>query len=253
MPFAAALPTYDKTATAQRTGVNYVKFDEAYRVTLRILNPESRVVYKHFIEQANGGRGTSVVCPNITAQTRVCPVELAVAGLPKDDPDRKAANARRRYVVNVLDRTPYTTCSTCDTFTPGTKCSSCGAALKNHDFKPLNKIKILEGGPRLFLDSLEAIDKMQREDLNDIDITEYDITFTTSGKGRDKKISALPRDPSPLAESDLLDAETGEPQKVYSLDDLSEPTQIEEIKLQLRGASIDELNAWRDENKVTPF
>jgi len=245
MPFAAELPTYDKTDTENRTTTSYVKFDEAYRVTLRILDPQSRLVWKHYIEQANQGKGTSVVCPNTTAQTKVCPIELSAEGLPKDDPQRKASYARRRYITNVLDRTPYTTCSTCDTKTPGNNCVSCGAPLKGHDFKPLNKVKILEGGPRLFTEQLNNIEKMQKQDF-DKEITDYDITFTTTGKGRDKKIAALPRSVEPLDEKALLDPETGEPQKVYDLDLLSEPTPIEEIKLNLQGVPFEEILAVRN-------
>lgn len=248
LPFAEEVPTYTKDETQNRTGAAYVKFDEAYRVTLRILDPQARTVWKHYIEQANNGKGTSVVCPNVTAQTNACPIEASKADLPKDDPERKASYARRRYITNVLDRTPYTTCSTCNTFTPGTKCTSCGAALKGHDFAPLDKVKILEGGPRLFTEQLNAIEKMQKEDLGK-DITEYDITFTTSGKGRDKKISALPRPAEPLPADALLDAETKEPQKVYDLDLLSEPTPIEEIRLNLQGVPFEEILAVRNGQK----
>lgn len=245
MSFAEEIPTYDKSETQNRTGAAYVKFDEAYRVTLRVLDPRARTVWKHYVEQANNGKGTSVVCPNVSAQTKVCPIEASAEGLPKDDPQRKQSYARRRYITNVLDRTPYTTCNACNTVTPGTNCTSCGASLKGHDFSPLNKVKILEGGPRLFTEQLNNIEKMQKQDLNK-EITDYDITFTTTGKGRDKKIAALPRSVEPLDESALLDPETGEPQKMYDLDLLAEPTPIEEIKLNLQGVAFEEILALRN-------
>lgn len=245
MPFVPELPKYNKDETALRTGADYVKFTEDYRVTLRILDKESRMVWKHYIQQANSGKGTSVVCPNITAQTNACPIEQSVMHLPKDNQERKNAWARRRFIANVLDRTPYTTCQTCNTATPGNKCVNCGASLKNHDFAPLNKVKILEGGPKLFVDNLAAIDKMQREDLGK-EITEYDITFTANGTGRDKRVSALPRDAAPLEEDALLNKETGEPQKLYDLDLLVEPTPIEEIKLNLQGVPFSEILAIRN-------
>lgn len=245
MSFAEEAPVYDKSETQNRTGAAYVKFDEAYRVTLRVLDPQARTVWKHYIEQANDGKGTSVVCPNTTAQTKVCPIEQSVEGLPKDDVQRKAANARKRFVTNVLDRTPYTTCNTCQTFTPGNNCISCGSPLKGHDFKPLNKVKILEGGPRLFIEQLNNIERMQKQDFNK-DIVDYDIVFTTTGRGRDKKIAALPRAVEALDASVMLDAETGEPQKVYDLDLLTEPTSIEEIKLNLQGVPFQEILAVRN-------
>lgn len=243
MSFAEEYERKSSDETRRRTSTEYVKFTEDYRVTLRMLDKNARTVWKHWISQANGGRGLSAVCPNVTSQTNACPIEASTSSLPKDHPDRKASYARRKYVVNVLDRTPYTTCNSCNTFTPGSKCQNCGASLKGHDFKPLNKVKILESGPQLFTQGLNPIDKMQKEDLG-LDITEYDITFTASGTGRDRKVSALPRDAAPLEAGAMLD-ENGEPQKLFNLDDLTEPTSVEEINLMLQGATIEEINAVR--------
>jgi hypothetical protein len=251
MSFAPELEYKAKDETANRESKDYVKFTPDYRVTLRILDENAKVVYKHFVQEANNGRGNSVVCPNIASDIRVCPIELSKADLPKDDPERKATYARRRYITNVLDRTPYTTCKACNAFTPGTNCVACKASLKGHDFQPLNKVKILEGGPRLFVEQLNSIDKMQKEDLGK-DITEYDITFTTTGSGRDKKIAALPREPQALDEAWLAD-ENGEPQKKYSLDDLSEPTAINVIKMMLLGLSNEEIGKVQSGEKELPF
>ena len=250
MSFAEEYERKSPDETRQRTGADYVKFTEDYRVTLRILEDHPRVVFKHFIPAANKGRGLSAVCPNTDAQTRVCPIEAAVAHYPKDSKEKKDAWARRKYIVNVLDRTPYTTCSACGTFTPGTKCQSCGASLKGHDFAPLNKVKVLESGPMLFVQSLNPIEKMLKEDQGK-DITEYDITFTASGTGRDKKVNALPRDPAPLEADALIDKETGEKQKLQNLDTLTEPNTVEEIELMLAGAPVEEIFASRDSGKTT--
>lgn len=240
------------TETRKRTSAEYVKFTDEYRVILRMLNPTARTVWKHWIAAANGGRGMGAVCPNTQAGMHVCPVEMMYAHLPKDDKERRENNARRKFVVNVLDRTPHTVCKACQTTTPaitnvanGAKqCKSCGADLKGSDFFPLNRVKILEQGPRLFNESLNAIARMQKEDLG-VDITEYDITFTSQGKERDRKITAIPLDPKPLPDDALLDAETGEPQKLFDLDLLGEPASVEEIELMLEGATIDQLNAVR--------
>jgi hypothetical protein len=251
-PFAEEIATKSKDQTANRTSTDYVKFTPDYRVTLRMLDGNAKTVWKHFIEAANAGRGNSVVCPNVTAQTKVCPIEAATEGLPKDNQERKNSFARRRYITNVLDRTPFTTCEACGTKTPGQTCVSCKASLKDHDFAPLNKIKILEGGPRLFLDGLNAIDRMQKEDIGK-DITEYDITFTTTGTGRDKKIAPLPRPVSELEADALLDKETGEPQKRYDLELLAEPTSLEVINLMLTGASNEEIANATAGSKPLPF
>jgi hypothetical protein len=251
MSFSEEARSY--TETRKRTSAEYVKFTPRHRTVLRMLDDRAKTVWKHWIPQANGGRGMGAVCPNVDPQLKVCPIDKLYADLPKDDEKRKENNARRRFVVNVLDRTPHTVCKSCQTVTPPVvntaspsqkTCVSCGADLKGHDFKPLNRVKILEQGPRLFNESLNAIAEMQKADLGK-DITEYDITFTTQGEGRDRRITAIPQDPKELEPDALIDPETGEPQKKFNLDLLSEPTPIEEIELMLQGATMDQLNAVR--------
>ena len=245
MPFAESAPVKSYVETRKRTSAEYVKFTEDYRVTLRILNTNARTIWKHWIPQANKGKGLSANCPNVRADMSFCPLEASVRHLPKEDPVRRDAVARRRFVVNVLDRTPHTTCNACNTFTLGKTCSNCGNDLKKGpDFKPLNKVKIMEGGVQLFNNTLNPIQEMQEEDFG-VDITGYDIVFTTSGVSRDKKIAAIPQKPEPLPEDALLDKETGEMQGLFDLDLLAEPTSLEELNLMLQGASIQELNEAR--------
>jgi len=245
MPFAEAAPVKSYTDTRKRTSASYAKFTEDFRITLRILNTNARTVWKHWIPQANKGIGMSANCPNVRADMSVCPLEASVKHLPKEDQTRRDSIARRRFVVNVLDRTPYTTCNACNTLTPGKICINCRSDLKKgHDFKPLNKIKIMEGGVQLFNHTLNPIQEMQNDDYG-VDITGYDIVFTTSGTGRDKKIAAIPQKPEELEEGALLDLETGEPQELFNLDDLAEPTPIEEIEMMLQGATMQEINSAR--------
>lgn len=248
MSFSEEPRSYDETR--KRTGTEYLKFTPDYRAVARILNPKARTVWKHFIPQANGGKGMGAVCPNVTAGLNVCPIEASVAHLPKDNDERRNSNARRRFVVNVLDRTPYTTCNTCNSPTPGKvvppsrtrQCINCGADLKGHDFAPLNKVKILEAGPQLFNNQLNVIADMQEQELGK-NITEYDITFTTQGVGRDRTVTALPQDPKELEEDAFFDSETEEDQKLFDLELLAEPATSEEIELMLQGATMDQLNA----------
>lgn len=242
MPFAEETRSYSDTR--KRTSTDYVKFSPSYRTVLRMLNPQARTVWKHWIDEANGGRGMTANCPNTAPGMSVCPIEKSVANLARDDEERRVKNARRKFLVNVLDRTPYTTCSACNNSTPGRKCVNCGADLKNSDFEPLNKVKILESGPRLFNQTLNAVERMQMEDFN-AEITEYDITFMTQGEGRDRQITAQPQKVEALNDAWLVDPETGEAQKLYDLDLLSEPSTTEEIEAMQRGATIDELNAIR--------
>lgn len=241
MSFAEDTRSYSDTA--KRTSASYLKFTPEYKVVIRVLNPEAKRVFKHWIQAANGGKGAMVVCPNITAQTNVCPI-CPPRKLEKDDP-RIQDRAKKRFVVNVLDRTPYTTCTACNNETPsasGKKCINCGADVRKLDFKPLNKVKIMEGGPRLFIEELTGIEKSMKEDIEDTDITSYDISLVTSGTGRERKIKGVPMlPPEPLSETALLD-DTGEAQKLFDLDLLSEPASIEEIKMMLAGATFEEIN-----------
>ncbi len=240
MPFSEEQKTYSETRT--RSSSNYVKFSPDYRVTLRMLDTNARTVWKHWIPQANKGKGLAAVCPNISSQVRPCPIDGSDSQFSQED--RDTMKARRRFVVNVLDRTPVTLCDSCGNTTPGKKCQFCNAKLDKNTFVPLNQIKILEQGPNLFNKVLNPIEKMQKEDL-DKDITDYDIVFMTQGVGRDRVITANPAVPSEISDDELLDPETGEPQKKWSLDLLSEPSTIEEIEAMLRGADMEELNAIR--------
>jgi len=245
MPFVEA-PTYDYSDTRKRTSSSYVKFSPDYRVILRMLNPQAKLVWKHWLSEANAGRGMMANCPNTSSQIRPCPIEKSLVGLAKDNTQLLERRAKKRYIVNVLDRTPYTICNACNDDTPKAQvCQTCGATLKNHDFGPLNRVKLLEGGPRLFVENLMAVEKMQKEDFPEAEITDYDITFTTTGIGRERRIAPIPQAPSVLPEDALLNSETGETQSLFDLDLLAEPSSLEEINLMLTGATLEEINATR--------
>ena len=250
MSFSEEMPKKTWDETKRRPTTDYVKFTPDYRVTLRMIDTTARTVWKHWIGQANKGKGLSANCPNARADMSVCPLEASVKNLPKDSPERRDTVARRRFVVNVLDRTPYTTCLSCNAPTPQTRakeCINCHADTSKHDFAPLNKVKIVEGGVKLFNQTLNPIQQMQFEDYNGADITQYDIVFTTMGEGRDKQISAVPQPPKELPASVFLNPETNEKQTIYNLDDLAEPTPLAEISMMLAGASFIEILDAREE------
>lgn len=236
--------TYNYSETRKRTSDSYVKFADKEKVVLRILDPKAKRVWKHWVGEANGGKGLMAVCPN-TQTEKICPIDLLLTGLPKDDDLVLERKAKGRYMVNVLDRTPVTVCNNCNESATGKICKNCGTDIKKNEFVPLNRVKILEGGPRLFKETLAGIDDLQTEEF-EVDITGYDIILTTQGKGRERKIQAMPvSPPEPLNSAWLIDPETQEPQKLYDLDLLAEPTSIEEIQAMLRGATLDEINALR--------
>jgi len=92
--------TYSETR--KRTSDSYVKFADKEKVVLRILNPKAKQVWKHWIGEANGGKGLMAVCPN-TREAKICPIDLLLTGLAKDDPLVLERKAKGRYMVNVLD------------------------------------------------------------------------------------------------------------------------------------------------------
>lgn len=239
MSFSDELKSYSETRT--RSSSNYVKFSPDYRVTLRILDTKARTVWKHWISVANNGKGMGAVCPNTSSQVRPCPIDGHDSVL--SDEERDSLKARRRFVVNVLDRTPVTFCDSCGNTTPGKKCQFCDVKLDKNTFTPLDQIKILEQGPNLFNKVLNPIEKMYKEDLG-VDITDYDIVFMTQGSGRDRVITANPATPAELPTDALLDAE-GNKQSLWDLDLLTEPSTVEEVEAMLRGANMEELNAIR--------
>jgi hypothetical protein len=237
MPFSEEPRTYSETRT--RSSSNYVKFSPDFRVVLRILDTHAKVIWKHWLPMANGGKGFAVNCPNVSSQVRPCPVDKLIDTLTDED-QKKQLSARRRFVVNVLDRTPHTVCDACGNTTPGKKCQFCKADVSKNTFEPLNEIKILEGGPELFNKTLNPIEKMHAEDYG-VGIDAYDIVFMTQGVGRDRQIAATPLKIEELPESAFLDAE-GNNQKKFDLDLLAEPTSIEAIEMYLQGATVKEVN-----------
>lgn len=241
MPFSDEPKTYSETRN--RASTSYVKFSPSYRTVLRILDGRAKTIWKHWLPMANGGKGFAVNCPNTSSQVRPCPIEPLLEALAQDDPKRREMGVRRRFVVNVLDRTPHTVCEACGNQTPGKKCIYCQADISKNEFVPLNKVKILEGGPELFNKTLNPIEKMYVED-HGVDISAYDLVFMTQGVGRERQIAANPLKIEDLPDEAFLD-ENGERQKLFDLDLLAEPTSVEEIEMYLAGATIKEVNEAR--------
>lgn len=243
MPF---VETFDYSTTRKRTSDSYVKFSPDFRVVLRMYDDHPKLTWKHWIGEANAGRGMMANCPNTSPSIRICPIEQSLVGRAKDDPEVIQRRAKKRYVINVIDRTPFGACPSCSAQTPKAKtCQSCGAKLPTSvDYAPLNKLRLLEGGPQLFEQTLNAVETMQLEDYPESTIVDYDITFTTTGTGRERKIAAIPQAPSEFDVESLVDDE-GEQQKRFDLDLLAEAASVEEIEAMLEGATVDDLNAIR--------
>ena len=241
MSFSEEPRSYSETRS--RTSSNYVKFTPDHRVVLRILDTKAKTIWKHWLPMANGGRGFAVNCPNTSSDVRPCPVDILIDQMSEEERKETQMRARRRFVVNVLDRTPHTVCDACGNTSAGKKCQSCKADISKNEFTPLNQIKILEGGPELFNKSLNPIEKMYSEDYG-VGIDGYDIVFMTQGVGRDRQVAPTPLQPEALPEDAFLDEE-GNPQQKFDLELLAEPTSVEEIEAYLEGATIAEVNEMK--------
>lgn len=134
---------------------SFVRLSPQKPVVVQFLEPEvRRSVWKHYIPQAlrkSGGRGISIVCPGI----EICPICQRNAELnDRDHPEY--IRTTKRYIVNVLDLTHKIVCPLCENASVGKTCDYCGTDLS--DVEPQEpKIKLLEGGKRLFtqLNTLE--------------------------------------------------------------------------------------------------
>jgi hypothetical protein len=127
----------------------------------------------------------------------------------KDEP--KYSPRRVNNLVNVLDKTMVRVCPKCQselrTNGLATSPCKCGEILTGTP-TPSLKVKVLSRGVTLF-DQLDAINNAILDDKGErIGLTGYDITFVISGASRNKVITPLPGQVSPMPEykeADLYD------------------------------------------------
>jgi DNA-directed RNA polymerase subunit RPC12/RpoP len=106
----------------------------------------------------------------------------------------------KKYIFNVLDKTPVKVCSNCGAENPKTTntfpsaCTECGTIIINEKPKPANKVKLLSCGVKLAT-AINSIDKtVNTEEGEPIGFTNYDIKLSVEGTGKLRNIIPIPTD-----------------------------------------------------------
>jgi hypothetical protein len=175
--------------------------------TVRILTNGYLPVQTHYVNR------TTVQC--IGEHCPICANNKAlIMQFPdtfKDEP--KYSPRRTVNLVNVLDKTPVRVCPKCQTENhvvgqAPTTCK-CGEILTGTP-TPSMKIKVLSRGVTLF-DQLDAINNAIMDASGErVGLTGYDLTFVVSGSGKNKTITPIPGQMSPIEaynETELYDLE----------------------------------------------
>lgn len=175
--------------------------------TVRILTNDRMVIETHFINKATV-RCLEEDCP-ICASNK-----MLIMQYPESFREEARYSPRRTVkLVNVLDKTLVRKCSECGTDNKGTgtgavTCYKCSSIVTSEP-TPSNKVKVLSRGVTLF-DQLDAINNAIQDTKGEpLGLTAYDITFVVSGTGKNKVITPIAGQPSPLTvevnKEDLFD------------------------------------------------
>ena len=171
-----------KTVFLPLTGGNY---------TIRILDSEAVCYNVHYINKATVeclGEG----CPICANNQRL------ILENPKDFRDIPGYSPRsRRYLVNVLDKTPVKKCPKCGTdnydLSPaGTTCARCQELLVSVLPAVSNTVKVLAKGVQVF-DQLNSIDmSILNESGEPVGLTNYDLVLRVTGSGNKRIVTPIP-------------------------------------------------------------
>jgi hypothetical protein len=174
--------------------------------TVRALSTEKFEVQTHWINRA------TVLCLG-----EECPVcasnKMLIMQFPDTFREESKYSPRRTVcMVNVLDRTSVRTCECGLEYraTPGAVTCKCGKIV-TAEAAPSNKVKVLSRGVTLF-DQFDAINNAILDAKGErIGLTGYDITLVISGAGKEKVITPIAGQASPMPaynEEDLFDLDT---------------------------------------------
>ncbi|MFH1668009.1 MAG: hypothetical protein ABH884_03245 [Candidatus Komeilibacteria bacterium] len=215
-------------------GSDYVKLTNEHMTVIRVLDETPKVVWKHYIPRghftnANNGKGMSIICDRPGCV--ICEMNKGL------DDDRKKMKASKRWIFNVLDRTPVIVCPNCGAEyyeTKGGYPQTCTNRIDGGDCRttlpeepsPRNKIQILERGRTLVDQLVEYEDEFGSLDT-------YDIKLSTKGTGTDTRTTCLPQPQSDLN----LDEIVGEGWKLYDTEEIIKPLPQEVVQAILDGKS----------------
>ena len=239
MPFADTTTAVrfqnKKTQFLPLTGGNY---------TIRILDTEALCLYTHYINKATVeclGEG----CPICSNNQRL------ILENPKDFRDVPGYSPRtRRYLVNVLDKTPVKKCPKCgidnyDLTPAGTTCVGCSELLVSVLPAVSNTVKILAKGVQVF-DQLNSIDlSILNAQGEPVGLTNYDLVLRVTGSGNKRIVTPIPMSGSNEPVDPTLEK--------YELAKITIKLTPEEMLDLQRGVSLRDLFAARKANaEVSP-
>lgn len=184
----------------------FVKLDEDRPVTVQILQDRATQYYVYWFKDSSGS-WVKYISPGLNT----CPVVERNRLVGKESP--KYVRASRKYAVMVHDVTPKITCPECEAdYWPQDKVKECdcGEALKGVKPAPVNKLRILERGYRLFSQLNSLVDTVTDADGEALELTQYPVMIVRKGSGNETTTTPIPQlhlpavDPDDL-EEDFLD------------------------------------------------
>jgi hypothetical protein len=224
----------------------YLRFVEGSPLIVRILDKTAYSVDKHWIQKVN----TSVICLG-----EQCPICKHNEELRAESPNtfrrsKGYIGINRRYMVNVLDRTPVLK----DTETGieyyaskgkfPTIDSSGEKSLVGLEPESSNTIKILERGRELF-EQLSMIHNETIKVEDDVEtggLTSFDVKLVTMGRGKDTVITVMPMLTSDDNVESILEKEGLEPHILSTVGILLSPDEMVDLT---RGISLKDIFAKR--------
>lgn len=191
-----------QTNQSNNTVSRFLKLEEGKPALVQILDSHAVEYFKYWFKDS-AGRWVAYASPGYDK----CPLTQRNRSLGKDHPDY--IKPQFTYAVNVLDVTPHKVCPECSSVyypTDAPAMCSCGKSLTEIKPQPLNMVRVLERGTRLFsqLNSLDqgtpilddagdpVFDENGVQQFNPIvfdsegnplRITEYVIQIVRTGKG----------------------------------------------------------------------
>jgi len=147
----------EKKQSNRRTNTSvsrYVKLEEGKPTFIQVLESSAKEYFKYWLKDSTG-RNVGYASPGYDT----CPLTKRNMGLGKGHPDY--IKPQYTYTVNVLDVTPYKVCPECEAAYYPTEAPSvceCGKGLADIKPQPLNMVRILERGRRLF-EQLRTLDQ----------------------------------------------------------------------------------------------
>jgi len=198
--------TYQKPVYFKNTVGNHI---------IRVLPAKYTKVWAHYLTMARA----MVVCPG-RDECPICEQNVKIrAEYPADYSKHGYLGLSQRFCVNVYDRTPTIVCSQCQTENIATLtgkfnpvCSNCGNSLITLKPAPLNKVKLLSGGPEFFNLLNGYDDSVLDESGEPLGLGNFDIQIMCMpDKNNRVKGTPIPlsnqRDVLEISEDDLYDTE----------------------------------------------